>query len=136
MVLYNVKNRQLFFIEVKRLNDKRWNSPDEINRQMKKYKELIKNEKEKIVTCYSKTIGYYNKLTCVDIPEIDLNKPILLALAITEYKKSEQDRKKRDIAKRVIDKDYVILERGSFLKVSENTIDKWAKTASEKLGFN
>lgn len=68
MVLYHTVKRQLIFVEVKRLSDKRLyvtsgNGEAEIIEQMKRYKKRITDENDTIKEQYDRVIEYYNQLS-------------------------------------------------------------------------
>lgn len=87
MVLYHTVKRQLIFVEVKRLSDKRLyvqpgSSEAEIIEQMKRYKKRITDEKDKIKAQYDRVIEYYNQLSGKNLQPIGDGEHLLGLLVV------------------------------------------------------
>lgn len=127
VVLYHVRNRQLIFIEVKRLADDRLQKKGELQQeivhQMDGYKELIDNEQHEIIQEFNKTIRALNGIGGYSIPEIDENKDILLGLLITEYKNTDV-KVVNSLTKSIA---YPVVAIGNVANSKKETIDEWYK---------
>lgn len=94
MVLYNTVEKQLIFVEVKRLGDKRLykdpktKAPAEILDQLARYRNRLATEKDIVIKAYNRVIEYYNSLSTSSqkIPLMDVDKSAepLLGLLIVE----------------------------------------------------
>ena len=87
MMLYHTVKRQLIFVEVKRLSDKRLyaqpgSSEAEIIEQMKLYKKRIIDEKDKIKAQYDCVIEYYNQLSGKNLQPIGDGEHLLGLLVV------------------------------------------------------
>lgn len=93
MVLYHTVKRQLIFVEVKRLSDKRLyvqpgSGEPEIIEQMKRYKKRITDEKDKIKAQYDRVIENYNQLSGKNLQPIG-DGEYLLGLLVVECSEVE-----------------------------------------------
>lgn len=100
MVLYNVIEKQLIFVEIKRLSDSRLyedpktNEPAEILEQLARYRDRLSNEKNTVIEAYNRVIEYYNELSDSDykIPVMDTDSAAdpLLGLMVVECTNTER----------------------------------------------
>lgn len=108
LVFYNKTDCQLLFVEVKRLYDNRWKhrtavdasgktcyavDTKEVLDQMKKYRERLDSEKDKITEQYNRVISYYNALSGETLPPVG-DEPHLLGLLLVEHTSSKEDRER------------------------------------------
>ena len=110
--LVTIKNNQLFFIELKRIKDNRMlnkeNDKPEILKQMEKYQEFIKVNKDKLLDYY-KTLYEIKTSLKLPVPECALEKLSVCEiphLIVMDTYKSLKSRRKNRIArmKEIIDK--------------------------------
>ena len=97
LVFYHTKNRQLMFIEVKRLSDnrlkpQRGKTVAEVIGQLAGYKNRCENEASDINCEYNKVISYYNALSGRNLPLIAEDSKPILGLLLVEFGQNEVDK--------------------------------------------
>ena len=129
-VFFDIKEKQLIVIEVKRLKDNRLQT-DEIHEQMNSYKNLIKTEKDIIVSQFNNSIEYYNSLNKEyfeknnkEIPMIDKSKPILLGLLITAFNSNSD---KEIIRKLKNERKFPVFQMGNLNSAKSESLNNWIK---------
>ena len=108
LVFYHTVKRQLMFIEVKRLSDKRLkeksNAPAEFIAQLTRYSERCKNEAAIINREYNNVIAYYNKLSKKNMPLINEDSEPLLGLLLVEFTRSTKDKNAKKDVEEILNK--------------------------------
>ena len=122
LVLYNTAEKQLIFVEVKRLSDSRLypdaktGEPAEIFKQLSGYRKRLSDEKEIIIQAYNKVIEYYNELSesteKIPLMDTDHAPDPLLGLLVVECTNTE--RYQRDEAAEKFKELCSIIEKNNF----------------------
>ena len=127
MVFYNIEDRRLLFVEVKRLSDNRLYpqknccTDPEIIEQLNRYNNRLKTEKDQINDQYNKVINFFNNISGRTIPTIE--KEPLLGLLLVEYHR-EDIKRKNSVVKMVKEKGYKVYSIGDTANIaSENTLE-------------
>ena len=101
LVFYHTTKRQIMFVEVKRLSDKRLFPQEdshgnliveaEVLGQLKRYDDRCKGEAHAINKEYNEVISYYNTLSGRNLKLIEENSAPLLGLLLVEFTRSADD---------------------------------------------
>lgn len=103
LVFYHKKNRQLMFVEVKRLSDDRLypkvdargSKPAEVLGQLTRYRKRCQDEAHIINAEYNKVIAYYNELSGGNMEPLETTSQPLLGLLLVEFTRSARDQENK-----------------------------------------